>query len=157
MQILKSDQLSYKKKRKRPKVTIKESALQKQCDDLLKALRIKYLRIPDYVWSWLKRKAPVEIITALSEAFAGMPDNITLTKISDRYALAMGLELKTEAGKLSGKQKKWIDRNGGVVSRSPDDTIKEVDEFIKVAEILKTLLVTHKDIINQEIENQKHQ
>ncbi len=143
MKYSKADQLSYKKKRKCPKVTIKESDLQKQCDDLLKNLRIKYLRIPDYVWKWLKQNAPVEIITALSESFAGMPDNVTLVKISDKYALAMGLEIKTEAGKLSGKQKKWIDREGGVVSRSTDDTIKEVDQFIKTAETIKTFLAIH--------------
>ena len=136
----KQSQTAYKKKRKRPKVTIKEDAIQKQCDDLLIALRIKYLRIPDWVWKWLKENAPVSVISELSGKFAGMPDDLPLIKLTEKYSLCLGLELKTEAGKLSTKQKRWIKEVGGVVSRSPDDTIEIIDRFIKDADIIKNLI-----------------
>ena len=136
----KKKQLAYKKKRKNPKVSISESDNQKQCNDLLEAHQIKYLRIPDWVWGWLKHNAPVSVINELSGKFAGMPDNLPLIKLTDKYSLCLGLELKTEAGRLSTKQKRWQKEVGSIVSRSPDDNIEIVNEFMRDAEIIKGLI-----------------
>lgn len=135
----KHKQTAYRTKRKNPKVKISEDAIQKQCNDMLVALRIKYFRVPNYVWLWMKHNAPIEILKALTDSFKDMPDNVCLIKITDKYALCMPLELKTESGKLNKRQGDWIKYNGGVVSRSPDESIKLVDQFIKDAEKIKEI------------------
>lgn len=107
-----------------------ESQLQKQCNDLLDSLRVKYLRIPDWIWSWLKLNAPVQVVNELSERFGGMPDNMCVRKLNDKYNLLMALELKTAKGKLHGKQKTWEKEIAVQVSRTPDETIQKVNEFL---------------------------
>jgi len=108
-----------------------EDQLQTQCNDLLDAHRIRYLRIPDWIWSWLKLNAPVQVMKELSKRFGGMPDNMCIKKIDDKYNLLMALELKTKTGKLHGKQKTWEKEIAVQISRSPDETIKKVNEFLK--------------------------
>lgn len=125
----KKKQLAYKQKRKNPKVTISESALQKQCDDTLDGYRIIYLRIPNWVWKWLKQNAPVSLMNYMSTRFAGMPDSIAIKPLKGKYNLALCLELKTEKGRLHGKQKRWAKELNVQISRSPEDTIKEIEEF----------------------------
>ncbi|MDD5050982.1 MAG: hypothetical protein PHV93_04590 [Candidatus Pacebacteria bacterium] len=107
-----------------------EEQIQTQCDDLLAAYHIRYLRIPDWIWTWLKLNAPPQIVKELSDRFGGMPDNMLIKKIDDRYNLLMALELKTATGRLRGKQKTWEKEIAVQVSRSPDETIANVNEFI---------------------------
>ncbi len=137
MQISKSKQLAYRTKRKKPKVHIKESQLQKQCDDYLAINRIKYLRIPNWIWNWLRHNAPIEIMNYMSERFGGMPDNICLIPIGEsKYNLALCLELKTETGRIHGKQKQWMKDLHVVISRSPEDTMHLIKLFEWKAEKL---------------------
>jgi len=145
MEIRKSDQLAYKKKRKKPVLKITEKAIQKQANDLLDAHRIRYLRIEDWVWTWLngchvelngcggtvlKKNVPIEILTELTRRFGGMPDNVCLIP-AGKYCLALMMELKSAKGKIHGRQKHWP---AVQISRSPDETIEMVNQFIEDAE-----------------------
>ena len=107
-----------------------EAQLQVQCDDLLAALHIRYLRIPDWVWAWLKLNAPPQIIKALSDRFGGMPDNMLIKRIDGNYNLLMALELKKDTGRLRGKQNNWYNEIAVQISRSPDETIANVNAFL---------------------------
>jgi hypothetical protein len=136
----KKKQLAYKEKRKNPKVTISEDALQKQCNDVLEAYRIRYLRLPDWLWLWLKKNAPMNILNYMSKVFTGMPDNIAILPLNDKYNLALCLELKTEKGQQHGKQKHWSKELKVQLSRNPDETIAIIESFLEDAEKLKELL-----------------
>ena len=160
----KNKQLKHRKRKKSiPKVTIKEDAIQKQCNDMLDWNGIKYIRIEDYVWSGLKtiiRELSLSIkhglsakktawllhlsqaiLSALSDRFAGMDDIVAFIPVMDKYSLCLSLELKTEAGKQSTKQKRWNKQVSGRESRSPDQTIVIINEFIRDAEIIKKLII----------------
>ena len=126
----KAAQTAYKKKRKKPTLKITEKAIQKQANDLLNAHRIRYLRIEDWIWTWLRHNAPVQIVNELSERFGGMPDNVCLISVGN-YCLALMMELKSATGKQHGKQKHWP---AVQISRSPDETIEIVNQFIEDAE-----------------------
>lgn len=130
------EEMRKKRKRKAPVLDITESQLQEQLNDLLNAHQIRYIRIPDSIWRWLKRHAPVEVVTMLSRAFGGMPDNVCMIPISDKYSLALNIELKVKGRKKRGKQKHWQ----STISRTPDENIKLIDEFVKKAEIVKEVL-----------------
>lgn len=108
-----------------------ESQLQKQCNDLLDVHHIKYLRIPDWIWAWLKLNAPVQVVKELAERFGGMPDNMCIRRINDKYNLLMALELKTTKGRLHGKQKTWNKEITVQISRTPDDTIAKIKDFLE--------------------------
>ena len=129
----KAKQTAHKRKKPVPKVTITEDQLQGQCNDTLNAYRMRWLRIPDWIWAWLKQNAPIQIMKELSKRFGGMPDIIALEPVGD-YNLALLLELKTETGKLHGKQKHW---KGAQISRDPDKTIETITQFLKDAEVLR--------------------
>ena len=130
MDLSKKSQLAYRKKRKKGVVKVKEASLQKQANDLLDWYHIPYYRIPDFVWNWVRHNAPVEIVRALSESFAGkLPDDFIFTNLTDKYLIALPLEIKTVTGKLHGKQKTYAKRDNWQISRSPEDTIRIVNQF----------------------------
>ncbi len=140
--ISKKAQLAYRNNRKVPKVTISEADLQKQCNDNLDAYgkRLKYIRIPDWIWSWLKQNAPVEVVTELSRTFGGMPDNVVFAPIGEDYNLCMALELKTKTGKLHGKQKQWKKDINTKLSRDPDETIAIIEHFVETVRVANKAL-----------------
>jgi len=142
----KKKQTAYKEKRKNPKVHIAEDELQKQCNDVLEAYRIRYIRLPDWVWLWLKKSAPMSIMNYMSKVFTGMPDNIAILPLNDKYNLALCLELKTETGKLHGKQKHWSKELKVQISRNPDETIAIIEQFVSDAEKIKTILSEDKTL-----------
>ena len=129
----KAKQTAHKRKKPVPKVTITEDQLQGQCNDTLNAYRIRWLRIPDWIWNWLIHNAPVRINKWMAERFGGMPDIVALEPVGD-YNLALLLELKTERGKLHGNQKHW---KGKQISRDPDTTILKVRNFLEEAKRLR--------------------
>ena len=130
------EDMRKKRKRKAPVLDITEADLQEQLNDLLNAYQIRYLRIPDYVWHWLKRNAPVEIVKIMSDAFGGMPDNVCTIPIDEKYSLSFGIELKVKGRKMHGKQKHWQ----STISRTPDENIKLIEEYIEQAEVIKEVL-----------------
>ena len=132
--LTKNRQLAYRKRRKATTgLDITESQLQQQLEDSLDAYGVKYMRIPDYAWSWLKRNAPVHIVAALSRYFGGMPDCMCMIPISDKYSLALGIELKVKGRKKHGKQKHWQ----SVVCRTPEENIEAVQKFAYDADIMR--------------------
>jgi len=126
----KKKQLAYQNKPRQPGLDITEDELQGQCNDTFDGYRIRYLRIPDWVWKWLKQNAPKHLLKEMSKRFGGMPDAIALKK-GEKYNDALMLELKTKKGKLHGKQKDWDKEFNVEISRTPDDTIKIIEEFYK--------------------------
>ena len=136
MQTYFKEDMRKRRKRKAPVLQITEGQLQEQLNDVLNAYQIKYLRIPDSVWKWLKYNAPVEVVTAMSRAFGGMPDNLCLVPIGEKYSLAIGIELKVKGRKKHGKQKHWQ----SVLCTTPDENIKTVQEYLDMVEIIKEVL-----------------
>jgi len=130
------EDMRKRRKRKAPVLDITESQLQEQLNDLLNAYQIRYIRIPDSIWHWLKRNAPVEVIRAMSDALGGMPDNVCMIPISDRYSLMLAIELKVKGRKKRGKQKHWQ----STISRTPDENIALIEEYVKQADIVKEIL-----------------
>ena len=130
------EDIRKKRKRKAPVLDITESQLQEQLNDTLNAYQIRYIRIPDSIWHWLKRNAPVEIVKIMSDAFGGMPDNVCMIPISDKYSLMLDIELKVKGRKKRGKQKHWQ----STISRTPDENIKLIEEYIEQAEVIKEVL-----------------
>jgi len=136
--IPKSKQLAYRHKRRNGTPAIKEDALQKQANDYLELKRIRYIRIPDAIWRWLAYKASEYVKKWFRFIFGGIPDNICIIPINDKYNLCLALELKTKTGKLHGKQKHWSKDLAVQISRTPEDTMQIIDEFINEAERMKT-------------------
>ena len=137
----KQNQTAYKKKRKRPTVTVSEDEMQDQCNNILKVLGLKYIRIPDWVWNWLIHNAPVQVNNYMSEMFAGMPDVLVPIQVSEKYNLLLQLELKTEAGKLSNKQKKWAEKTAVQVSRGVKQNKIIIEEFVEFSDKLRKFLL----------------
>lgn len=139
----KEKQTAHRRKRKHPTFDITESQLQGQLNDLLDAYQIRYMRFPSPVWKWIRENAPVEVKTALSKAFGGMPDCQCLVPLDAQYSLAIGIELKVKGRKKHGKQKHWQ----SVVCRTPDESIKAVQEFLDAVEIIKKLWERYREEI----------
>ncbi len=137
MDLSKKAQLKYRTKRKNPGVIIKESELQKQANDYLEAYRIRYIRIPDGVWGFLAYKASEGVKLWFRKIFGGIPDNVCMIRINEKYNLCLAMELKTKTGKLHGRQKHWYKDLAVQISRSPEDTMEIINNFIKDAEKMK--------------------
>lgn len=142
MMFSKRKQLAYRGKKNPPVegVDIPESALQRQLDDLLVGLGIRFIRIPDNFWQWLHKysNAGQRMKKELGYYWGGLPDTIALLPISDKYMLACPIELKTKKGKTHGKQKHWgHDGLIAQISRSPEQSIDIMKAFIMFAEKLK--------------------
>lgn len=131
----KSKQTAHRRKRKNPTLDITENQPQEQLNDLLNDYQIRYIRIPDYVWQWLKRNAPIEVVSAMSKAFGGMPDNVCFIPIDEKYSLALSIELKVKGRKRHGKQKHWQ----SVLCTTPDENIKVINEYLDTTEIINRL------------------
>ena len=125
---------------KNNKIVVPESALQNQLNDLLNQLKLKFIRISDALWTWIVYHAPPKIRQMLSAMFGGMPDVITIASISKKYNLCMAIEVKTEKGKLSKKQKTWQDNISVQVNRSTAENEKSVLEFLEMQKKLQEFL-----------------
>ena len=128
LEFSKKKQLAYQNKPRQTGLDITEDELQNQCNDTFDAYRIRYIRIPDWVWKWLKQNAPKHLLKVLSKIFGGMPDAIAFKK-GEKYNYALMLELKSKKGKLHGKQKHWNKEFNVEISRTPDDSIRIIEEF----------------------------
>ena len=135
---------SRKKQVEKIKLKIPESCNQKFANEYLELKKIKNIRIPDSVWSSLHFKNQrIKILLAKGETnngLAGIADNTCFIKISDKYSLALHLELKSTDGNLSGKaQKENAKELPYQIAKSPEDVIEIVDNFIKTAEDFKKM------------------
>jgi hypothetical protein len=160
MQITKKDQLKYRNKRKgKPGLNISESLLQKQCDDYLALKGLYYIRIVDGVWNglnyvmkelaikrWYNLLSVVKnVLQALKNRFAGATDNTVLIGLNEKYSLALSLELKSKKGKKHGKQKTVAKKIPVQESRTPEETMGIINQFIKDAEIIKSIIIKNKE------------
>ena len=138
--IPKSKQLAYKKKRKDiPKGCETEAPVQSFCDEYLEMKGIKFLRIPDRLWFWIRTKCPVWLAKECSKFMAGWCDNMAFIPLTDKYLLACPIENKSRTGKSRGKQKKYSKILNYQYATSPEDIIKIVERFIKDVEKIKKI------------------
>ena len=112
------------------KVTMKEKQLQSIVEQYLDALGLAYFRIPDQVLKTLRWSAGPGIGRLVSEYFAGLPD-LLLFRGKGENMFCAGLELKTEAGRLSQKQKKWQEKIGTIVTYGWDETKEFIDNWLQ--------------------------
>ena len=101
-----------------------EAVLQDFTNNHLKWSNVGYWRVPD---------------NAKISALAGFPDNLCLIPISDRFSLAMSLELKTRS-KLRQCQRKAKEKFAHQIAQTPEEVEFAVWEFRKAAEKLKKYL-----------------
>ena len=125
---------------KNNKIVVPESALQNQLNDLLLQVQLKYIRMSDTIWNWIIHHAPPKIRKMLSEMFAGMPDNIVIAPINERYNLCMAIELKTEKGVFGKKQKNWREEIAVQENRSTKENEKSVLEFLETQKKLQEFM-----------------
>ena len=117
-----------------------EALLQGQLDDLLAAHQIWFLRFPDNFFRWIKMNAPAGIQRFFFGVFGGIPDNLCMLRVSDKYMLCCPIELKSKEGRLHGKQKHWEEKGIAVqVSRSPERNISIIKQFRSDADIVRGL------------------
>jgi hypothetical protein len=133
----------YKEKRDKVKttVTVPESALQQQMDDLLEAYQIKFIRIPDVIWAWLQCNASQGVLKFFQKTFGGIPDNVCIVPISKEYNLCLCAELKTEIGKLHGKQKQFEKEVAVQVLRSTQQNIDAINAYKKQIDKCKKCMI----------------
>lgn len=152
--------LKFPKKRRtkdgKPVVHIPESDNQSFADDYLALFNIENIRIPDAVWSRLQMTDTVtkNLLAKGSRGnngCAGIADNTNFIEISDSFSLALHLEQKSTAGKLSGRQKNKARSLPYRISRCPEDTIKEVQAFIKFAKVLEYLIKNKPEVFDIDI------
>lgn len=121
-----------------------ESALQEAANQYLELKRIKYFRIADGFFRWIKMKAPPGIQKWFFGMFGGQPDNRCEIPLGNGYAFTLLLEIKTQdakgraVGQLHGKQKREGD--DWKVVRSTDQIIQEINKFEIIAEDIKKYL-----------------
>jgi len=104
-----------------------EDQLQKACEQWLKLKNITYIHLPKgaqrYLWN-PKFGIPVQVAAEASRALKGVPDLILFG--TDRNFLM--IELKSEKGKLTPEQKRWLDF-GMIVCKDFDTFQKIVEEW----------------------------
>lgn len=149
----KSD-MRKKRKREAPVLNYKESDLQKQCNDYLDINQLFYVRIDDGVWKSLnyvlgelKAKGQIKLagilknaIQQLKNRFAGLPDVNISEGVNDKYTLGLHLELKSTKGKKHGKQKNVARRIPVQESRTPEQTMGAVCDYLEMVDIIKEVL-----------------
>ena len=107
-----------------------ESIIEEQTESLLDNLGLKYIRVPDAIYSAIFGGNSIKpYIKALISTFIkGLPD-ITVLLRDGRYIC---IELKTETGKLSQGQKtfaKAIGEENFHVCRSVDEVVELLKEY----------------------------
>ena len=140
----KKKQLAYKnKKQPKPEGWDKENPVQKFAEHYLELKGIAYIRIPDELWMFLMSswsKAPEWLKKLCSKYLAGWSDLIPIIPITDKYGLVCLIECKSKKGKLHGKQKRMARELNYQIIRNDEQTIKEVNDFIKFSDDLKDKL-----------------
>ncbi len=135
-----------KRKRRRPAaVSVPESGLQKQMNETLALYHAKYLRITDNFWNQLRKAWKAGYISdgeyfGFCKTFIGMPDNMALFQITEKYNLCLAAELKTERGKLNPDQRKWQKEIAVQVLRSTEENENSVKDFVAMAKRLREAL-----------------
>ena len=121
---------TIKPKRKSKKARTPEDIIQAQAEEYMDRLSISYVRIPNAVYRLLfafkigLSGREIGERKRISDYLKGLPDLICLRK--GRY---LAVELKTDTGKLSAKQKLWRVSIGTEVCRSFEEFRELVDKW----------------------------
>lgn len=115
-----------------------ESILQEQVNNYLEIKGLKYLRLPDALFRALFPNPNIQpwVKHQIKLAIAGWPDNIVMVPLYNMYCLTLLLECKTDIGQLTGLQKERSKELPFKVVRTFDEAKKEIDTFVKCAEIM---------------------
>ena len=125
------DRKLRKAKRVSKKVSVKEITIQKQSEELLNRLNIKFIHIPDALLKMAfsaNSKMPIHIKVIVSRLVKGIPDLVILLP-NGKYIC---IELKTEKGTLSTGQKEFknaIGINNFYLCRSVDEVIGVLKKY----------------------------
>ena len=121
----------YKEKPVKKKDKTPEAALQRFLDDLLKVKKLRNFRIPDNFWSFLfaTTKFNMGLRRQFAGIFGGWPDNMVFLPLTDKYLIALPIELKTQKGRLHGKQVTMGFDMNYTVARDSEAILAAVEQF----------------------------
>ncbi len=121
-----------KAKKSKPKASTPEAVIQRQVENYCALVHLECFHIPEIMLAVFKRKegrtgAELGALHDAAEMVKGWPD----CSISDpRYhGYTLYLELKTEIGKMSPYQKRWLRVLGTKVPRSFDAARADIDAW----------------------------
>ena len=120
----------HKRTRKpQPKVTDKERDIQAWAEQLLAVHDVPFIRLPDSLLKGFFNADSVNIWTKrnASNYLAGLPDLILFNPDKGTYK---AIEIKTEKGRLSPKQRAWQEKLNTVVTMGWQQTKDEIMKFI---------------------------
>jgi hypothetical protein len=106
-----------------------EDALQRQCEQYLRARKIDYIRIPDWIYR-LVINSP-KLRKWVSQYFKGLPDLMIFRLWSSPYNLALFVELKKKGGQLSQGQEALGRRLNVLVIREFELFVIVVEKFLE--------------------------
>jgi len=118
-----------------------ESTVQGWADALLRLKHIYYIRLPAELFMNIFRnpQIPVWIKRKIKLAIAGLPDNIAMIPLNDKFCLACNLECKSATGKFTGRQKTLSKEVPYNVVRTQKEIGELLDSFSKNAENIKKI------------------
>jgi hypothetical protein len=124
------------------KAEIPEESLQVFADEYYQIKHIRYIRIPDGIFRWIKMKASTGIQKWFFGMFKAMPDNLLLLPLG-KYMLAVPIELKTQdkkgraVGQLHGEQKHRAEEENWIIARNQQEIMTATEQAEQDAEKIK--------------------
>lgn len=108
-----------------------EAGLQQKCEDYLNLKGIRYIRLPDSLYSAVfnpHHNVHPKVRREVSKCIKGVPDLVIMVPYGI-HNMCLLCELKTEAGKLSQDQKSWHKGLNVEIIRNFDEFKNVVDRF----------------------------
>jgi hypothetical protein len=106
-----------------------EEALQRQCEQYLRARKIDFVRIPDWIYRLVTSNPKLR--KWISQYFKGLPDLMIFRQWKSPYNLALFVELKKKGGQLSQGQEALGRRLNVLVIREFELFVVVVDRFLE--------------------------
>jgi hypothetical protein len=121
---------------RRGKAKTPESELQDFANALLNVMGLAYLRLSSSALRsiFANPAVPTYVKKHVSDELGGWPDSMVFYPLGNGINLVLGMEIKTETGKLRASQKRRARDISMVVVRSRDEIEKVVKDFKKFAE-----------------------
>jgi hypothetical protein len=133
------------KDRHNRKASAPEAPLQSFTNSFLEAKGVPYIRIPEEVYYsiFANPSIPVHVKKWVSENIKGLPDNVCILPITPKFNLCWAVELKSDIGKQTARQRDWARQISVVVARTQAEIVAGLARFMTVAERLKADLAEH--------------
>ena len=143
-----------KKPRKKKKGSRTEAPVQAALDEYLEMKGIDFFRIPDLLFKVLVKlfktnKLNGGVYSKLVSYLKGWPDNMAFIPLTDNYLLACPIECKSATGKTHGEQKIKARRLNYQIPRSPEESIKIVNQFEKDCEKIRNIIIEYEETLKQ--------